>query len=173
MTEHVFVDACFFKNFAAGDGLVIFDSLFPDGALTGGISYHELSVKHAKMLPGRLTIQPISSIELLDAIADIQLRYHALSTADAELLYLAKTCHGRLFTDELPLYNACQAHGISCRRFLGTLREAVMSQGILPADAIAFLHCVLAINPPRRFPSALVAELFAEWETLLIPAGPD
>ncbi len=172
MTDPVFVDACYFKNFAAGDGLVIFDSLFPGGALTGGMIYYELSVKHAAELPDRLKVQPVSSIELLDAIAGIQLRYRALSTADAELLYLAQTFHGRVYTDELPLYNACQAYGIPCRRFLGSLREAVISQGIPPAEAIAFLHRVLAIDPPRRFPSTLVAELFAEWTALLIPAYP-
>ena len=122
MTDAAFVDACFFKHFAAGDGLVIYDSLFPGGALTGGSVYHELSVKHADMLPGRLTVHPANSTELLNAIADIQLHYRALSTADAELMYLAQTCHGMVYTDELPLYRACQSYGITCKRFLGRLK---------------------------------------------------
>ncbi len=164
MTDAAFIDACFFKHFAAGGGLAIFDLLFPDGALTGGCVYHELSVKHSDALPGRLRVQSTNSSELLNAIADIQLRYRALSTADAELLYLAQCCHGIVYTDELPLYNACQAHSITCRRFLGCLREAVMLHIIPPADAITFLHNVLAIDPPRRLPSDLVTKMLKEWE---------
>ena len=164
MIELAFVDACFFKHFAAGDGLAIFDQLFPGGALTGGCVFAELSVKHADALADRLTIQSTSSADLLNAIADIQLHHRALSTADAELLFLAKTNNGILYTDELPLHNACNAHGVPCRRSLGLLREMVAKGVISPTDASAFLHRVLAINPPRRLPPVLVAEILAEWE---------
>jgi len=164
MTDAVFVDACYFKHFAAGEGLAIFDALFPGGALTGSSVYYELSVKHADALPGRLTIQPVNSGELLEAIAEIQLRFRALSTADAELLYLARRWHGTIYTDELPLYQACLANGIPCKRFIGGLREAVAVQQILAGDAVAFLHRVLAVDPPRRFPSLLIAEVLAEWQ---------
>ncbi len=172
MTDAAFVDACFFKNFAAGDGLVIFDLLFPQGALTGVSIHFELSVKHADALSGRLMVQPANSAELLNAIANIQLRYPALSTADAELLYLAQSCLGLVYTDELPLYKACEAYGITCKRFIGCLREAVIAEVIPPADAIAFLHRVLAIHPPRRLPPSLVAEILAEWEALQDVSNP-
>lgn len=167
MTDTAFIDACFFKHFAAGNGLDIFDRLFPGGAMTGSSVYFELSVKHADALPGRLTVKVVESTVLLNAIADIQLHHRALSTADAELLVLAKTEGGTIYTDELPIYQACQMSGIICRRFLGCLREAVASRHIPPDDAIAFLHRELVIDPPRRLPHELVAQLLTEWEAMV------
>lgn len=167
MTEHIFIDACYFKNFAAGDGLWLFDRLFPKGASTGINIHYELSVKHADDLLGRITAISVSSGELLNGIAKIQLQHRSLSTADAELLYLAKYYHGTVYTDDLPIYEACRKENIACKRFLGCLQEAVTAQTIHPAEAIAFLNRVKAIKPPRRFPPELLEEILAEWQEKL------
>jgi len=166
MIETAYIDACFFKNFAAGDGLAIFDQLFPDGASTGIIAYRELCVFHADVLPGRLNVKDSDSSMLLTAIGEIQFRHRALSTADAELFYLAETNGGTIYTDEQPLYKVCQARNVSCRRFIGYLHEAVNTGVLSPVDAIAFLQRVLVIKPPRRFPPDLITQTMEAWQRL-------
>ena len=165
MPGHV-LDACFVEDLQAA-GLLAASCTNLEEPLVGGFAASadtELARRMADLARYGVRVRYLTSLELRQH-ETMQVRYRALSVADAEALVIARADNAVLLTGDGSLRKAALDAGVQVRGVLGELKRLVAAMILDPPGALTALETIIASG--SRLPRGEVEAARRQWSKMI------
>jgi len=165
MPGHV-LDACFVEDLQAA-GLLGASCTNLEQSVVGGFAASvdtELAWRMADLARYGVQVRHLTSLELRQH-ETMQMRYRALSVADAEALVIARADNAVLLTGDGSLRKAALDSGVRVRGVLGELKRLVAAVIIDPPGALTALDAIVASG--SRLPRGEVEVARRQWSQMI------